>query len=1126
MRMQLFSLPFIIQILLIFITTIKVAAQCRSDQQSSLIQLKNELTFNSSLSSKLPTWNQTTDCCQWLGIGCDLNGRVIVLDLNGEMISGGINQTSSLFSLQFLQRLNLANNRFNSAQIPSGVGNLIELRYLNLSSCGLTGQIPIELSRLTRLVVLDLSSLYFAGLESLKLENPNLMMFVRNMTVLKELYLDGVNISASGNEWGQAISSSLPNLEVLSMSNCYLAGPIDHSLMNLTFLSIIRLDQNNLSTNVPDFIADFRNLTVLRLSSCNLNGTFPEKILKAPTLQILDLTTNAKLHGSLPEFPDNGSLQNLKLSYTNISGQLPNSTGKLMNLSRIELSNCNFSGDIPTSMGKLAKLVYLDLSWNSFSGPIPSFQICKNLTYMDLSQNSLSGSVPSSYFDGLEKLVNIDWRNNLFNGTVPTSLFSIPSLQKIQLSNNQFGDQITEFFNPNSSLDTLDLSNNNVQGPIPNSFFQFRSLNVLSLSYNNFSGHLKLEEMATNFPNLTRLELSCNNLSIDANFSNDSFPMLTVLKLASSKLNQFPNLRNRSRINILDLSDNEIDGEIPNWLWNVSSLRQLNLSANFLVGMQKPYAISTSLSILDLHLNKLSGEIPIVPASIIYLDCSSNNLESSLPDEIGNSLLFANFFSLARNRLSGVIPMSICNATNLMVLDLFTNEFNGSIPSCLIEKNSMSLGVLNLGNNRLTGSITGNFPEKCVLKTLDLNGNLLEGKVPISLANCKDLEVLNLGNNKMIDNYPCFLKNSSSLRVLVLRRNNFHGNISCYHTGVTNTTWEKLQIVDLALNNFTGIIPAKCFSSWKGMANSVDGEKTDLDHLRFEFMKLNRFYYQDTVTVTNKGLQMELVKILTVFTSVDFSGNQLEGEIPSTVGDMKALYVLNLSHNALTGQIPSVIGNLTQLGSLDLSNNSLSGNIPLQLLDLTFLSVLNLSYNKLTGMIPYSRQFLTFSETSFLGNPGLCGIVLNVSCSTKLSPSNNTSDKRSFLRIRFDWQFIFTGMGFGIGSGLIVGVLFFCKPTSRWCDKHVEKFAMFIIACLGLKKKSEKCFEEMLYDDHDETDDSDEDIQDGEISERRYCIFCTRLDSNRKNVIHNPQCCCHDKRTSVYSFSSSTTSSS
>lgn len=70
-------------------------------------------------------------------------------------------------------------------------------------------------------------------------------------------------------------------------------------------------------------------------------------------------------------------------------------------------------------------------------------------------------------------------------------------------------------------------------------------------------------------------------------------------------------------------------------------------------------------------------------------------------------------------------------------------------------------------------------------------------------------------------------------------------------------------------------------------------------------------YYQDAVTVTVKGLEMELVKILTLFTSIDISNNQFSGEIPSTIDRLKALYVLNVSHKEFTGSItPYVSFNL------------------------------------------------------------------------------------------------------------------------------------------------------------------------------------------------------------------------
>jgi len=82
------------------------------------------------------------------------------------------------------------------------------------------------------LITLDLSGNYntFETLHSMTLENPNLNMLVQNLLELMELHLDGVVISVQGKEWCQAISSSLPNLRVLSLSNCNLSSPIDSSL--------------------------------------------------------------------------------------------------------------------------------------------------------------------------------------------------------------------------------------------------------------------------------------------------------------------------------------------------------------------------------------------------------------------------------------------------------------------------------------------------------------------------------------------------------------------------------------------------------------------------------------------------------------------------------------------------------------------------------------------------------------------------------------------------------------------------------------------------------------------------------------------------------------------------------
>ncbi|KAL3531671.1 hypothetical protein ACH5RR_005192 [Cinchona calisaya] len=1117
----LFSWLFLIPILQILSCTkdvLVVSGQCLEDQRSLLLKLKDSLATNST---KLGHWNNSSNCCHWDEVGCDSLGRVIRLELDNLTITGQLGTSTSLFNLQYLERLNLAYDSFNST-IPTGLFELTNLIYLNLSNAGFFGQIPIDLSRMRRLVILDFST-RFPLVQTLKMEKPNLKSLVQDLTELQELHLDGVNISAQGGEWCDALSS-LSNLRVLSLSSCHLSGPINSSLLKLRSLSNITLDNNKLSTTVPDFFMNFSNLTSLSLGSCDLRGEFPENILQLPKLQDLDLSQNKLITGRLPQFPLGGSLRKLALRYTSFSGSLPDSIGFLGALSSIDLSNCNFTGPIPSTMENLNRLVNLDFSFNKFNGSIPSFRKSKNLRYIDLSRNDLTGTILSTPFEGLANLSFINLGFNSLSGSIPSSLLALPSLRTLQLPNNKFKGKVDEFPNASASLlETLDLSGNQLNGSIPNFFFDLRRLRVLSLSSNSFSGSLQLE-VINRLANLTILELSHYNLSIDASSSNSSqsvFPQLSVLKLASCKLKTFPNLKNQFKMIQLDLSDNQITGEIPKWIWEVSSesLSYLNLSCNLLVDLEKPYTMPTGLLVLDLHSNKLQGDFPLPPETATYVDYSSNKFNNSISSDIGHYISSTFFFSLSNNGLTGVIPASICNASYLQVLDLSNNNLSGRMPNCLFE-NMEFLGVLNLGRNHLSGAILDNFSGSCALETLDLSRNDLEGKIPGSLVNCTSLEVLNIGSNRIEDTFPCMLKNSSNLRVLVLRSNRFHGILNCSNY---NGSWPHLQIIDIASNKFSGDLSPKCFSIWRGM---MAGDESGQDHLRFDFLKFGYPYYQDTVTVTFKGLELELVKILTFFTSIDLSCNNFEGNIPETIGELKELYVLNLSNNALTGTIPKSFGNLKQLGSLDLSMNHLSGIIPAELAGLTFLSFLNLSFNQFLGKIPEGGQFPTFTETSFEQNKGLCGFPLNISCNDKndtLVPSSET---------KFDWQFIFIGLGFGVGAAVIVASLIICKEGRDWTDKHLERILLLIFpryrfsytrydeGKIGAVENSE----DELPGYTEDSDEEDEYEVEDEAFRGKYCVFCSKLDVHREGAVHDLKCICHTSPPPIY-FPSTTSSS-
>ncbi|XP_024036970.1 receptor-like protein Cf-9 homolog [Citrus clementina] len=895
-----------------------VSGQCQSDQKSLSIQMKNSFIFDvdSTPPAKMSQWSESTDCCDWNGVDCDEAGHVIGLDLSAEpILIGSLENASGLFSLQYLQSLNLGFTLFYGFPMPSRLANLTNLTYLNLSHCGFTGEIPTEISSLSRLVTLDLSGREPISGFSWRLEIPNFNFF-QNLTELRELYLDNVDLSGLGTEWCKALSF-LPNLQVLDLSRSLLSGPINHHLVNLRSLSVIRLRDNHaVSCQVPEFVANLLNLTTLDLSQCDLHGKFPEKVLQVPTLETLDLSYNPLLQGSLPHFPKNSSLQNLNLKNTSFSGTLPDSIGNLENLASVDVSSCNFTGPIPTSMANLTQLFHLDFSSNHFSGPIPTLRLymSRNLSYLNLSSNDLTRGISSTGWEQLSNLRYVVLSYNLLNGSIPRSLFLHPTLETLLLSNNQFENQLPELSNVSSSvLSDLDLNGNRLEGPVPISiFFELRNLETLDLSSNKFSR----------------------------------------LRLASKSL-------------------------------------------------QEPYSISR-IGLLDLHSNQLRGSIPYMSPNTSYVDYSNNNF-TSIPADIGNFMSETAFLSAANNSLTGIIAESVCKANYFQVLDLSNNDLSGTIPTCLITKSSRTLGVLNLARNHLNGTLSDTIPGNCGLQILDINGNQLEGM------------------------------NASGLQVLVLRSNKFSGNISCPRN---NVSWTKLQIVDLASNNFSGRLSQKWLLTLEEMMDAKTESGFEFKHLRYA-TRSSRFY-EVTVSLTIKGLEIMLQKITNIFTSIDLSSNNFEEQIPEEMGQFVSLYALNLSHNALTGSIPSSFGNLKLIESLDLSTKNLSGKIPAQLASLNFLSVLNLSYNNLVGKIPTSTQLQSFSPTSYEGNKGLYGPPLTNESQTR--PSELPPSPPPASSDEIDWFFIAMSIGFAVGFGAVVSPLMFSVQVNKRYNDLISKF--------------------------------------------------------------------------------------
>lgn len=207
-------------------------------------------------------------------------------------------------------------------------------------------------------------------------------------------------------------------------------------------------------------------------------------------------------------------------------------------------------------------------------------------------------------------------------------------------------------------------------------------------------------------------------------------------------------------------------------------------------------------------------------------------------------------------------------------------------------------------------------------------------------------------------------------------------------------------------------------------------------------------------------------RMLSYISGIDLSCNHLTGQIPIEIGYLNEIHVLNLSHNSLTGKIPASFSNLRQIESLDLSYNNLEGNIPPQLTELNFLEVFNVSYNNLSGRtLDKVAQFGTFDESSYRGNPFLCGWPLPRNCTEMVSPP---SKSRTSIENEESNGFMDMGVfyiSFGVAYSVVlltIAAVLYINPYWRrvwfyFIEVSIENCYYFIIDNLVVLSKFRFC---------------------------------------------------------------------
>ncbi|KAG6434549.1 hypothetical protein SASPL_106187 [Salvia splendens] len=211
-------------------------------------------------------------------------------------------------------------------------------------------------------------------------------------------------------------------------------------------------------------------------------------------------------------------------------------------------------------------------------------------------------------------------------------------------------------------LRRLILTGTGVSGGVTDWIGKFADLEKLTLSRNGFSGEIPINA----FRNMTKLKI----LDLSNNEFEGSLP--ESIGFATSLLK-------------VDLSHNKFSGKIPENLTCLKNVQFLDLSYNNFGKFGFPLSLAEMPNLKEVYLsgNSLGGEIPDIwdnMRGIMGIGLSSMGLVGSIPRSMGVHLRNACYIGLDNNMLQGVVPHELGDLELVRDLNLENNNLSGRIP--------------------------------------------------------------------------------------------------------------------------------------------------------------------------------------------------------------------------------------------------------------------------------------------------------------------------------------------------------------------------------------------------------------------------------------------------------------